>query len=284
MELRDALDIERAITHGWEGFKLSPWVMGVGSLLILMTSSNSGNLNVGDLEGLSEGGEGEWFIAGVLVAMAGIACFCVVLGFLVNSWISPGFIRVQRDLVVDGEGDFSTLFSGFDVLFRMILWKFLVGFITFGIIALSLLPGGVFLLGGSGLLTKAMGDGDVPSLLVGGSALTVGFVLMFVGIVVAIAVATYVSLGLSFGAEAIALDGLGPIEAMEKSWTMVSGHRWPLLLFSMVLRIVSFMGIMACCVGVIVTSGIAGLGWTEAYLIATRDDWEEFYMLRPQVL
>ena len=284
MELRDALDIERAITHGWEGFKLSPWVMGVGSLLILMTSGNSGNFNVGDLEGLTEGGEGEMIVAGVLLAMAGIGCFCLVMGFLINSWIMPGFIRVHRDLVVDGEGDFSTLFSGFDVIFRMILWKFLRGFITFGIISVSVLPGGFLLLAGSGLLAGAMGDVQLPSLLVGGGALTVGFVLMFAGIIVAIVVATYVSLGLSFGSEAIALDGLGPIEAMEKSWTLVSGHRWPLLLFSMVLGIVSFMGMMACCVGIIVTSGIAGLGWTEAYLIATCDDWEEFYMLRPQVL
>ncbi len=282
MELRDALDLERAITHGWEGFKLSPWVMGVGSLLILMTSSNSGNINVGDLEGLTDDGEGGMIIAAVLLAMAGVACFCMVMGFLINAWIMPGFIRVHRELVADGETSFSTLFSGFDVLFRMILWKFLVGFITFGIIAVSVLPGGFFLVAGSGLVAGSMGDAQLPALFAGGGALTIGFVLLFVGIVIAIVVATYVSLGLSFGSQAIALDGLGPIEALERSWTLVDGHRWPLLLFTMVLGLVSLLGMMACCVGIIVTSGIAGLGWTEAYLIATCEDWEEFYMLRPQ--
>jgi uncharacterized membrane protein len=72
-----------------------------------------------------------------------------------------------------------------------------------------------------------------------------------------------------FTGMAILDRGMGPVEAMGHSWNLSRGHRWDLLLFLLLLLGVNILGLLACCVGVFVTSAMSYLAWAWVYLRLT---------------
>jgi len=78
--------------------------------------------------------------------------------------------------------------------------------------------------------------GGYLALIIPGIMLTLGF--QFVGLVV--------------------LDkNLHYVDALKASWRMTSGHKWELLVLVILLGLLNFAGVLACCVGVFVTTAIA---------------------------
>jgi uncharacterized membrane protein len=60
--------------------------------------------------------------------------------------------------------------------------------------------------------------------------------------------------------------GMGPVDAMSHSWHLSEGHRWDLLLFSLLIVGVNLLGLLACCVGVFITGAMTQLAIVWVYL------------------
>jgi uncharacterized oligopeptide transporter (OPT) family protein len=75
----------------------------------------------------------------------------------------------------------------------------------------------------------------------------------------------------------ITLEGLGAMDALDRSWALASGRRFSLLLFFFVFAILglvaSLVGLMMCCVGWFVTvpafRAIYDTAFTEGFLLLT---------------
>lgn len=282
-DLRATFDFSRAISHGWEALKRQPIGLLLGAFLMSITEGGGG----GGGGGGSDQENGDWNFGGSidhlgqvlspsdLLGQAGapfdqlgglgvglaaglVGCMicCGILAFLFRSWLEPGYIRLQRDVVVNGSGEIGALFSGGDAFLNMLLWKLLSGVIGLGTLAFALLPGGA-------LAAAGYFAGENTALMVAGAALAV---------LVALPAVIYVGLGLTLGNYAVALDGLKPVDALERSWSMARNNRVHLFVFLFVTGLFWILGILLCCVGIIATRAIRDVGVTEAYLLATRPD------------
>jgi hypothetical protein len=90
----------------------------------------------------------------------------------------------------------------------------------------------------------------------------------------------YVILGVSMWRQAIAIEGLGPLQALRRSWELASGHRLRLALFWIVLSLVKFVGfwgglLMCICgvvPGVVLSITLVQVAQFESYLALVRAD------------
>jgi hypothetical protein len=175
-----------------------------------------------------------------------------------RSWIHAGYIRLHRDLVTTGAAEAGVLFSGGPDLWRLAGWKILKAVMSLSFLVVSALPAAL------GAAIAHYGAHASQPVVVG-----VGLALLAL---VAVPVTIYVALGLVLGDIAVVIERLGPVGALERSWSLARGNRVPLFVYFFVTTLFSLVGVLACCIGVIVTRAIADLGTTEAYLLATHPD------------
>ena len=228
---------------------------------------------LGGLAGLAKGELEPALIGGILV---GAFCFLVliVVFMAVQSWISVGWIRLHEQVIVEGEGNFGTLFGGGDRFMDMLLWRLLKGVILTGVMLAAFIPGAVVLGAGAGLESQEL--------------MVVGGVLMFV---VWVPAAIYVMPGLTLGDQALVLEKLGPTDTLSRSWALADGNRWTLIVYAFLMSlakgIAGFVGIMMCCVGwfftMPCTRAIVDVGWTESFLFHTRGEEEASKWRLPEV-
>ncbi len=62
---------------------------------------------------------------------------------------------------------------------------------------------------------------------------------------------------------------LGPIEAMKESWRLTAGQKGNIFLFGLLMIGVGILGLLACCVGVLVAGPIGQIAWVFIYLRIT---------------
>ncbi len=270
--MKDAFSPGRAIQHGIEGVRRLPGPLLVGSLLLWVTgggtcgwggSSPGGGDGAGVAEGLFDT-LGPLAVVLLVLLLVGAAVLLVaVWGF--RSWLHPGYLRLHRALITKGEADFGVLFGGADALWRMLWWKGLATVVELGVTLLAALPGALLAAVGN-----AVGGPD-PLWTIPGAVLA---------LLLVVPVWLYVHLGLLLGTHAVALDGMAPGQALNHSWELARGNRIPLLVFVVVTGLFEALGILACCVGMVLTGAIVHLGLTEAYLLATRDDWEGYALVK----
>jgi len=60
-------------------------------------------------------------------------------------------------------------------------------------------------------------------------------------------------------------DGVGIIESLTRSAEITRGHRWELFGLAIVLFLINVVGLIACGIGLLFTSGITLLAWAYAY-------------------
>ncbi len=264
----EAYEIGNAINRGLWALKTAPIVLLAGA--VLDQCSQGCGSNMGNITSRSDSPAwtGDWSeslerldsYAGpglLLVILLAALCvmFALVLLFFVRCWIQSGYIRLQQEILSSGKGRFSTLLASTQVFWPMVKWKTLKGFVFFGTLTISALPGGLVALMGY--------PGHSLALMVGGG---------FLAALLAIPVAIYVGLGLFFGDWLVAIDGVRSTTALDKSWEMARGRRLHLFLFSLTMALFSILGMVALCIGVFFTKSVADSGSTAAFLLLTRDE------------
>jgi|GEM_PF-2096215 len=274
MKFEDAFNPFRALRHGVESMKRAPAPVLVAGLLLFALQACSGGGNYR----MPGGSDSPWHTGSsgmdaamiglmVMFAVIGLGCAAVVLA--VRSFIEPGTYRVGEAITIDGTTGMDRLFSGKDVWLSVLGYRLLTAAISLGVTAVCALPGGL-LLALAYVKGQHGGDPPVPLLVLGG--------LLIAALVVPVML--YVWLGLQLGTVAIALERLGTMAALDRSWTAARGNRLRLLWYDIVNMGLSMVGVMLCCVGLIPVYGIQACAMANAWLLYTRDDYESFDLVK----
>jgi hypothetical protein len=156
----------------------------------------------------------------------------------------------------------------------LILLVLLVGFGCLGLIVGPPLKGGMqlafvrMLRGDStvrfGDLFTVFADGQkflnlvLANLILAGISL-IGFCLCIVPGVIAVC-------GLFPTFMLIMEDDLDAVDAIKKAWDLTNGHKGEIFLYGVVVFFLNLAGLLACCVGLLVTVPVGELGWMKMYL------------------
>lgn len=257
MEISEAFSPVRAIRHGVAAVQRAPASLLVGGFLLFLLDSctSGGGTNTNLQDAFQDGATPEFTAAAtaVLVSLVLLGLGVGLVAFLVRCWFLPGWIRLHRHVLETGTEALPVLFRGGDAFGRMLGWRLLFNVIAVGTFVAAALPG-------LAILGVGYSQGITEAWIAAG---------LLVIVAVALPVQIYVGTGILLGDYAVALEGLGPVGALDRSWELARGNRLSLLVFFAVTTLFTFAGLLLCCVGVFFTLPVAQVGMTEAFLLAT---------------
>jgi hypothetical protein len=245
MEFKEAFRPIRALKSTFEAMNLQPAHLWGGALLLMFIEQIAGmgfNFIAPVVESFGE----EvliYFIAGSCIAMLGL--------YLLATWLYAGLLATLRSVIQTGEVGEGGLFDHRGKFVPLILTRIFVGLCS---IVLSI-PGIALAVGAFFYAQRLSGGQQILIVIVGGIA---GYLLIL-----------YAVVGLMLAEPAVIFERLSPTEAIGRSWRLVRGHRWRMILFLLVNMIFTLLGILMCCVGMFATGSIARLATSEAYLKLT---------------
>lgn len=262
MTFADAFDPFRSLGSSWKLLRAAPLALLIGGVLLFFTDpgGSGGNLggqfqkeydqHAGDLDAAARA------LVVILAGMVGFGLCCwAIVAFLVHSWIWIGFANAVERALRTGTSDVGAVFDPRGRMPTMLITR---------------LVGGLFELLCWIPFALAIGAGF---LLRGGERFPFVFVaLALTGWFVSFCIWAYVGLGLSLAKPVVALEGLHPLDALNKSWTLVRGHRLRLLWFYLVTVVVALLGFCLCCIGAFGTYTLYYTARVESYLLLTRGD------------
>lgn len=85
-----------------------------------------------------------------------------------------------------------------------------------------------------------------------------GFLLLIIPGIIA-------SLGLFFVTQVVLDKNLGYVEGIKAAWRLTDGHKMDILLFAILCLLLNLAGILACCIGVVVTNAVVMGATTIVY-------------------
>lgn len=196
-------------------------------------------------------GSGGW-----MVAAAALGLSCVLVAALVRAWLLAGWIRLQREALVDGTGSLRTLGGGGDRFVDVLAWRVL-RLLILGLVSIAAM-------GPASALALQAPHAEHPLVVAG----------LGVGVALQIALVLWVAPGLALVERFLVLDGVGPIEALRRGWAAARGNRPTLILFgaasALALLAAVLLGTLIFCVGVVVTvpwtRALVDMLWTRAWL------------------
>lgn len=253
----NAFDPFRCLGSVWRLLKTAPLVVIVGGILLSFLSNPTAGLQFALPN--EPGTDPDAFLQQLqnyLPLVSAVLLFGMVGSLLLSSWLALGHARAIEKAMRTGEDDLGMVFSTGGRFGAMVLTKLISGLIQIGVA----LP----LLGVWGVLLFFVNEGRMES----GAAILIG---LAAGVIWLMAV-LYVYLGLLMAVPIAALEPVSAGEAIRRSFQLANGRRWSLLLFSLVSGVFAVLGLVACCVGVFLTSAMAMAMPTEAYLMHTRSD------------
>ena len=276
LSFRDAFSVRRAIQHGWAAVERAPGALLLGATILLVTEGGGGPNNFDDEDSSTPAGSSDpseafalWSAQlrelettlqtteGLILAgtMLGCGCALIALFWLLDSYIRPGYLQAHQHVLLGHQTAMKDLFSRSDQFVPMAIWTGLKALVMTGVSSLVLIP--------PVALTAAGLYYGEPIAIAAGLA-----VVMLAGL----PILTFVSLGLALGPHALVLEGLRPLEALERSWELASGNRLVLLRFFMLTGLLHMLSLVLCCPGLIFSRAVIDFGETEAFLLATRTD------------
>jgi len=253
----NAFDPFRSIGSVWRLLKTAPLVVIVGGILLSFLSNPTAGLQFALPN--EPGTDPDAFLQQLqnyLPLVSAVLLFGMVGSLLLSSWLALGHARAIEKAMRTGEDDLGMVFSTGGRFGAMVLTKLISGLIQIGVA----LP----LLGVWGVVLFFVNEGRMES----GAAILIG---LAAGVIWLMAV-LYVYLGLLMAVPIAALEPVSAGEAIRRSFQLANGRRWSLLLFVLVSGVFAVLGLVACCVGVFLTSAMAMAMPTEAYLMHTRSD------------
>jgi hypothetical protein len=199
------------------------------------------------------------FAAGALI-IAVVVVVLIVGMFVLNAWLSTGFVRLQVAILEHGGEALAPLFSGRDRIWHLMGYKLMAGFSVSAAFLIAAWPGAL-----------------IAYLGFARDSMALGFIGVGIGLLVSIPAAIYVGIGTYLGDLAVVLDGASPAQAMRRSFQLAGRGRLMKFEYAFVCNLVETagsLGILLCCVGVLATvplaRAIAGFAKTESYLLLTR--------------
>jgi hypothetical protein len=238
---RDRWSFDGLVGYGWHVFKRE-WQTLVLAALIF----------VGISLALSFASQMGSMLLTLTLSDDSVAAGAVILGFTVVSsllemavqgWLALGFFALAFRALSGQPLELKALFTQHRKVLRLLV-QYLVMFAFFGVAAG--IPTGIIL----GLVPM---DQWLAAFLITGAVLAVPVM--------------YVALGLSFmQAELVYDDEAGPLEAIRRSWVIVRGHRLWAFVGGLVYGLAMFVGLLACCVGMLATMPFAHLVYAALYL------------------
>jgi hypothetical protein len=163
-----------------------------------------------------------------------------VFVLFIQSFFEVGLLRIYVSAARGETPSFGLVFSGGSRYLAMLGLKFLLQLPT-------------FLVGVLGVGAIALRQ---PALIVGSSLLNW---------VVAITILVFYGLGVVF-AWFFVVDGeSGPIQAIKEAWSACAGQRGTVFLFAFVTALIAGAGLIACCVGTVITVPFAYVAFAVLY-------------------
>jgi ribosomal protein S27E len=173
--------------------------------------------------------------AGVLIAVASmLAAMAVSIAAVPLYW---GLSYLTRHLWVRGTLEFTAIFSGYRRFWTFVFIPLLQGLLMLPFAAPFIIAIAV---------TMAASDGGDPS--PAGIAVMIVTGLFFAG------GAIYVGLCTMLAPLEVVDRGSGAVEAIKASWEATRGHRLMLFAINVVLSLLQLAGLLACCVGILITT------------------------------
>ena len=255
MEFNRAYDPIRALQTAWKALNRSPLPLLVGGVLLTLTDGGGGSGGGSWDDGHHRGGADWDDIWPILIPVVGICCCLGIAVFLFASWVRVGFANTVESVLKTGQATVGQVFQSKGRFGNIVLARILVILIHIAVWIPFLAAFGVLL-----AITEGFESNE-----------ELGFLLIPAGLIT-LPVWIYVWLGLSLVDQAAALEGLPPAECLKRSWSLVSGHRWMLLLYSIVGGIFSMLGLCLCCIGVFLTNTLFEVAKSESYLALVRGD------------
>jgi uncharacterized membrane protein len=93
----------------------------------------------------------------------------------------------------------------------------------------------------------------------------VSLIVTGIGFILLIIPGVILTVRLGFSGFALLDQGLGPIEAIKKSWAMTRGYFWKLFGFSIVLGLINILGALALGIGLLITTPLCLIATVYAY-------------------
>jgi len=226
--------VGQAVQQGWLAIRRHPLEAIVGTLVLFAV-----NLAMGVLEQIP--------LIGIVFAIAGL---------FVQPALTGGQAILYLNVVNDNNPQIVNVFDGFKkyVEFLGVFWLWFV----IGVICM--IPAGI-------------GAGAMTAVLMVCKARSTSSILAGVAVLLPFAICSLVLLILAglrwlFVYQVVA-DGLNQgrvLEAFRVSSRLTEGHRLRLFLTMLVLGLVAIAGVLACCVGLLVTVPLAGCGVAWVYM------------------
>jgi hypothetical protein len=242
MPFRDAFDPIRALKSAFQVISQSPAAIILGGFLLWIcdvarTAIPHPKFAIDrpaeELDNIREFAHTAWqALAAVLTGLT-LVWLAFAFAFAIAAWLFRcvvfiGFAGTVEKTLERGNADTAGLFDARGRWASMALTR-IVCALLFG---LSTLPG----IAVAGIVAAAIAAGTDKPLLAGLVAGTI--VLCYIPIVV------YIGLGLSLAGHAVAIEDMRTNEAIVRSWHLVRGHRWSLLLFWIVMAL---LDVLCCC-------------------------------------
>ena len=255
MNARKALQPVRCLGSAWGLTKRSPAALWLPGLLIMIVGSMSTVLDLlGASPALVDLGEEpvpslEPISSVLYTYWMGVNSVTAVVAGLMLAWLRLGYYRGVRAAMRAGSVEFGGMF---DTGGRW--WSFcLTSLLSVVLIMLASVP--VFLVS---LLGRNLGGAEDEATIVA-----------LVGQLLYLPVWLYLLLGLTWMLQASALEELGPIAALKRSWQLARGNRLRIFLLVLVTFGMGLLGVFACLVGYFPAGILVEIMWVESVVQIT---------------
>lgn len=242
MPFRDAFDPIRALKSAFQVISQSPAAIILGGFLLWICDvARAGIPHPGfgqkrsaeDLENVKQVAHAAWDALSAALTGLTLVWLTFALAFAIAAWLFRcvvfiGFAGSVEKTLERGSADTAGLFDARGRWASLALTQIVCGVLVF----LSVLPGVAV----AGIVAALVAAGTDKPLLAG--LLAAAIVLLYLPIVL------YIGLGLSLAGHAVAIEDMRTNEAIVRSWLLVRGHRWSLLLFWIVMALIH---VLCCC-------------------------------------
>jgi hypothetical protein len=250
--------LDKALNGGWDTFKRA-WPLLLVASLVMVAGGIPGQVvsQIGQFVGnaMQQGG-GAGAAAGALITLT-TALAGLLLSVLVQWPAQVGAMTAALCAARGDTGNFGATLAGFRRLGTSLLVMLLVTLCGVAAVIPGLIPVVI------GVVLATM-DGARGSI---GPMAIIGFILIGVGVLLAFAGSLYVT-SRTMLAPMRALDPVlakvGAVEALSQTWAATRGNVLPLLGILLLVGVVMILGLLACCVGIVLFSMPLWLAWLAA--------------------